>query len=76
MRAPRCALRWKQRRFQPLAPPTPLADTWSSNYQYISAGHNLPAYLAKTNYKEPTDINVNNYSDSDAENLNFFGRLQ
>lgn len=36
----------------------------------------MPAYLAKVSYKEPTDINSNNYSDSDADNLNFFGRLQ
>lgn len=44
--------------------------------QYIEAGHNLPAYLAKISYQEPTDINVNNYSDSDPDGLNFFGRLQ
>lgn len=45
-------------------------------YQYVAAGHNLPKYLAKISYKEPTDVNVNNYSDSDADGLNFFGRLQ
>ncbi|KAJ6084056.1 S-adenosyl-L-methionine-dependent methyltransferase [Penicillium sp. IBT 16267x] len=33
---------------------------------------NLLRYLAKTFYKEPTDINVNNYSDSDPDGLNFF----
>jgi hypothetical protein len=48
----------------------------SRSYQYIAAGHNLPGYLAKTSYKEPTDFQVNNYSDSDADGLNFFGRLQ
>ncbi|KAJ5585115.1 uncharacterized protein N7459_004915 [Penicillium hispanicum] len=52
------------------------ASLEAANYQYISAGHNLPAYLAKISYKEPTDINSNNYSDSDADSLNFFGRLQ
>lgn len=44
--------------------------------QYLAAGHNLPAYLAKISYKEPTDINTNNHSDSDPDGLNFFGRLQ
>jgi hypothetical protein len=48
----------------------------SRSYQYIAAGHNLPGYLAKTSYKEPTDFQANNYSDSDADGLNFFGRLQ
>lgn len=52
------------------------ADVVARTYQYIAAGHNLPAYLAKTQYKEPTDPNVNNYSDSDPDGLNFFGRLQ
>lgn len=36
----------------------------------------MPSYLAKTSYKEPTDINVNNYSEADKDGLNFFGRLQ
>lgn len=36
----------------------------------------MPTYLAKTSYKEPTDINVNNYSETDKDGLNFFGRLQ
>lgn len=44
--------------------------------QYLSAGHNLPAYLAKTLYKEPTDFVVNNHSESDPDGLNFFARLQ
>lgn len=44
--------------------------------QYILAGHNLPKYLAKINYSEPTDISVNNHSDADPDGLNFFGRLQ
>lgn len=52
------------------------ASLQAATYQYIAAGHNLPAYLAKTQYKEPTDPNVNNYSDSDPDGLNFFGRLQ
>lgn len=45
-------------------------------YQYLSAGHNLPAYLAKTLYKEPTDFVENNHSETDPDGLNFFGRLQ
>ena len=44
--------------------------------QYLAAGHNLSVYLAKIYYKEPTDINTNNHSDSDPDGLNFFGRLQ
>lgn len=36
----------------------------------------MPAYLAKTNYQEPTDFTNNNYSSSDPDGLNFFGRLQ
>ena len=36
----------------------------------------MPAYLAKISYKEPTDINVNNYSEADKGGFNFFGRLQ
>ncbi|KAJ5082209.1 hypothetical protein N7532_011252 [Penicillium argentinense] len=44
--------------------------------QYILCGHNLPKYLAKINYTEPTDISVNNHSDCDPDGLNFFGRLQ
>ena len=35
----------------------------------------MPSYLAKTNYREPDDANVNNYSDMDPDKLNFFGRL-
>lgn len=52
------------------------ASLQAATYQYRSAGHNLPAYLAKISYKEPTDFNSNNYSDTDREGLNFFGRLQ
>lgn len=44
--------------------------------QYIPAGHNLPRYLAKIGYKEPTDVTVNNHTDSDPDGLTFFGRLQ
>lgn len=47
-----------------------------STHHYIASGRNLPGYLAKIFYKEPTDVNVNNYSDSDPDGLNFFGRLQ
>lgn len=36
----------------------------------------MPAYLAKISYQEPTDVNVNNHTDSDPDGLNFFGRLQ
>ncbi|PKS08432.1 hypothetical protein jhhlp_005143 [Lomentospora prolificans] len=52
------------------------ASLEAANYQYILAGHNLPKYLAKTDYKEPTAADVNNYSESDPDGLNFFGRLQ
>lgn len=52
------------------------ASLQAATYQYIAAGHNLPVYLAKTQYKEPTDANVNNYLDSDPDGLNFLGRLQ
>ncbi|KAJ5659479.1 hypothetical protein N7507_005930 [Penicillium longicatenatum] len=52
------------------------ASLEAATHQYIASGRNLPGYLAKTFYKEPTDINVNNYSDSDPDGLNFFGRLQ
>lgn len=40
------------------------------------AGHNLPKYLAKIGYKEPTAVDANNHSDSDPDGLNFFARLQ
>lgn len=36
----------------------------------------MPSYLARISYKEPTDINTNNHSESDPDGLNFFGRLQ
>ncbi|OJJ83933.1 uncharacterized protein ASPGLDRAFT_58335 [Aspergillus glaucus CBS 516.65] len=52
------------------------ASLQAATYQYLAAGHNLPAYLAKTSYKEPTDFISNNYSDIDPDGLNFFGRLQ
>ncbi|OKO99641.1 hypothetical protein PENSUB_8294 [Penicillium subrubescens] len=52
------------------------ASLQAATYQYIAAGHNLPTYLAKTSHKEPTDINVNNYSEADKDGLDFFGRLQ
>ncbi|KAJ5935381.1 hypothetical protein N7466_004928 [Penicillium verhagenii] len=52
------------------------ASLEAATHQYIASGQNLPGYLAKTSYKEPTDINVNNYSDSDPDGFNFFGRLQ
>ncbi|KAJ3538557.1 hypothetical protein NM208_g5859 [Fusarium decemcellulare] len=52
------------------------ASLEAANYQYIRAGHNLPKYLAKINYKEPTATDVNNHSESDPDGLNFFGRLQ
>ncbi|KAJ5707072.1 hypothetical protein N7488_006873 [Penicillium malachiteum] len=51
------------------------ASLEAATHQYFAANQNLPGYLAKTSYKEPTDMNVNNYSDSDPEGLNFFGRL-
>jgi hypothetical protein len=40
------------------------------------AGHNLPKYLAKIGYTEPTAVDANNHSDSDPDGLNFFVRLQ
>lgn len=52
------------------------ASLEAANNQYIMAGHNLPKYLAKIGYKEPTATEVNNYSDSDPDGLNFFARLQ
>ncbi|CAI7666883.1 unnamed protein product [Penicillium manginii] len=52
------------------------ASLHAATNQYILAGHNLPKYLAKIGYTEPTDIMVNNYSDTDPDGLNFFGRLQ
>ncbi|KAJ5681585.1 uncharacterized protein N7477_001525, partial [Penicillium maclennaniae] len=52
------------------------ASLQAATNQYISAGHNLPAYLAKISYQEPTDGNQNNHTDSDPDGLTFFGRLQ
>ncbi|RDW61789.1 uncharacterized protein DSM5745_10461 [Aspergillus mulundensis] len=52
------------------------ASLQAATNQYIAAGHNLPSYLAKTAYREPTDAISNNYTDSDPEHLNFFTRLQ
>ncbi|KAM0237826.1 hypothetical protein ACHAP5_008895 [Fusarium lateritium] len=52
------------------------ASLEAATYQYISAGQNLPKYLAKINYQEPTAAADNNYTGSDPDGLNFFGRLQ
>lgn len=52
------------------------ASLQAASNQYITAGQGLPAYLAKTNYQEPTDFTDNNHSASDPDGLNFFGRLQ
>ncbi|CAH0045057.1 unnamed protein product [Clonostachys solani] len=52
------------------------ASLEAANNQYILAGHNLPKYLAKIGYQEPTAAEDNNHSGSDADGLNFFGRLQ
>jgi len=52
------------------------ASLEAANNQYILAGHNLPKYLAKIGYKEPTAADGNNHSQSDPEGLNFFARLQ
>lgn len=46
-----------------------------SPFLYFPAANNLPSYLAKTNYREPDDATVNNFSDIDPDNLNFFGRI-
>ncbi|KAG7418515.1 O-methyltransferase ATR12 [Fusarium oxysporum f. sp. rapae] len=48
----------------------------AATYQYISAGQNLPKYLAEIGYKVPTAAEDNNYAGSDPDGLNFFGRLQ
>ncbi|KAH8645766.1 putative O-methyltransferase [Xylariales sp. PMI_506] len=47
-----------------------------TTYQYAPAGLNLPAYLAKNSYKEPSDPIQSNYAESDPDKLTFFGRLQ
>ena len=47
-----------------------------STHQYGPVAQNLPKYLAKTGYKEPTASETNNHSDSDPDGLTFFGRLQ
>ncbi|VUC31478.1 unnamed protein product [Clonostachys rosea] len=52
------------------------ASLEAANNQYILAGHNLPKYLAKIGYQEPTAAEENNHSGSDPDGLNFFGRLQ
>ncbi|KAL3477928.1 S-adenosyl-L-methionine-dependent methyltransferase [Aspergillus californicus] len=52
------------------------ASLQAGSYQYLAAGHNLPTYLAKTGYKEPTDSMSNNYTETDADKLTFFARLQ
>ncbi|KAJ5561303.1 hypothetical protein N7535_004230 [Penicillium sp. DV-2018c] len=52
------------------------ASLQAATNQYLAAGHNLPAYLAKISYAEPTDVEKNNHSDIDPDGLNFFGRLQ
>ncbi|KAK0722633.1 S-adenosyl-L-methionine-dependent methyltransferase [Lasiosphaeria miniovina] len=52
------------------------ASLEAANNQYILAGLNLPKYLAKIGYQEPTAADGNNHSESDPDGLNFFGRLQ
>ncbi|KAF5664277.1 O-methyltransferase [Fusarium heterosporum] len=52
------------------------ASLEAATYQYISAGQNLPKYLSKIDYQEPTAAEDNNHSGSDPDGLNFFGRLQ
>jgi hypothetical protein len=47
-----------------------------SNLHYIAAAQNLPAYLKKTDYRQPSDMKNNNYSDMDKDGLNFFDRCQ
>ncbi|KAJ5135064.1 uncharacterized protein N7515_004342 [Penicillium bovifimosum] len=51
------------------------ASLQAATNQYLAAGHNLPAYLAKISYAEPTDVEVNNHSEIDPDGLNFFARL-
>ncbi|KAH7191821.1 S-adenosyl-L-methionine-dependent methyltransferase [Fusarium flagelliforme] len=43
---------------------------------YISAALNLPKYLAKNNYREPTAATQSNFAASDPDGLNYFDRLQ
>jgi len=43
---------------------------------YISAALNLPKYLAKNNYKEPTAATQSNFAANDPDGLNYFDRLQ
>lgn len=52
------------------------ASLEAASNQYILAGHNLPKYLEKIGYHEPTAADANNHSDSDPDGLNFFARLQ
>ncbi|GKZ96794.1 hypothetical protein AnigIFM59636_011310 [Aspergillus niger] len=52
------------------------ATLQAGTYQYFPAAYNLPTYLAKTSYQEPTDMNKNNYSDFDPAGLNFFARVE
>jgi len=49
----------------------------AANNQYNRAGHNLPRYLAKIGYREPTAAEgSNNHTESDPDGLTFFGRCQ
>ncbi|PYI02936.1 S-adenosyl-L-methionine-dependent methyltransferase [Aspergillus sclerotiicarbonarius CBS 121057] len=52
------------------------ATLQEGTYQYLPAAQNLPTYLSKTSYKEPTNMIENNYSAIDPAGLNFFARLQ
>ncbi|KAJ4136518.1 hypothetical protein NW768_004133 [Fusarium equiseti] len=40
------------------------------------AALNLPKYLAKNNYQEPTAATQSNFADNDSDGLNYFDRLQ
>ncbi|KAK3328779.1 O-methyltransferase-domain-containing protein [Apodospora peruviana] len=52
------------------------ASLEANNNQYCLASHNLPKYLQKISYVEPTVTDENNHSQSDPDGLNFFARLQ
>ncbi|RJE22851.1 O-methyltransferase [Aspergillus sclerotialis] len=52
------------------------ASLQAGTNHYISTGLNLPSYLSKISYKEPTDANKSNYSETDPDGLAFFARCQ
>ena len=51
-------------------------DLATRTNQYITTGLNLPSYLSKISYQEPSDFSKSNHADADPEGLNFFDRCQ